>query len=67
MPNIIGVCETKIKKNSNINFLTLNGYNFHFFSSMTNVVGVGIYVKNLIIYSIRQDLNFKFINYKSLW
>ena len=67
MPGIKTVCLTKLNKNSIIIFLTLNGYNFHFVSSMAYPDRVGMYVKNSIIYSIRQGLHIKYSNYESLW
>ena len=59
MSDITGVCETKLNKISNDNFILLIGYNFNFVNSMSNARVVAIYMKNSTIYSIIQDLNFK--------
>ena len=67
IPDIIGISETKINKKTNTNFLSLTGYNFHFVNSMSNSGGVGVYVKDSIVYSIRQDLNFTSVSYESIW
>ena len=48
LPNVIGVCETKLNENSNFNPLFLNGYTFHFVNSVSNVGGVRLYVKKII-------------------
>ena len=67
IPDIIGISETKINKNTDTNFLSLTGYNFHCVNSMSNSGGVGVYVKNSITYSIRKDLSFICVSYESLW
>ena len=41
MPDIIGVNETKLNKNSDANYI-LKGYNFHFVNFMSNARGVSI-------------------------
>ena len=67
IPDIIGISETKINKKTNTNFLSITGYNFHSVDSMLNSGGVGVYIKDSIVYSIRQDLNFKSVSYESIW
>ena len=57
--DIIGIIETKINKKTNTNFLSITGYNFHSVNSVLNSGGVGVYIKDSIMYSIRQDLNFR--------
>ena len=66
-PNIIGVCETKLNENINLDPILLNNYTFHFKNSMSKAGGVGIYNKNSIIHTLRTDLNFTSANYESVW
>ena len=66
-PNIIGVCETKLNENINLDSILLNNYTFHFKNSMSKAGGVGIYIKNSIIHTLRTDLNFTSANYESVW
>lgn len=66
-PNIIGVCETKLNENINLDPILLNNYTFHFKNSMSKAGGVGIYIKNSIIHTLRTDLNFTSANYESVW
>ena len=66
-PNIIGVCETKLNENINLDPILLNNYTFHFKNSMSKAGGVGIYIKNSIIHTLRTDLNFNSANYESVW
>ena len=47
LPDIIGISETKLNKNSNINSILLNGYKFHFLNSQSNAGGVGLYINPL--------------------
>ena len=55
IPDIIEISETKINAKTNTNFLSLRGYNFHSVNSILNSGGVGVYVRDTIVFSIRQD------------
>ena len=66
-PDIIGVCETKLNKNINIDSILLNKYTFYFKNSMSKAGGVGVYVKYSIIHTLRTDLNLTSSNYESVW
>ena len=66
-PDIIGICETKLNKNSNIDLISLKNYSLHFVNSKTNSGGVLVYIKSSILYSIRQELTFTCSKYESLW
>ena len=65
--DIIGIIETKINKKTNTIFLSLTDYNFHSVNSLLNSGGVGVYVKDSIVYSTRQDLKFTSVSYESIW
>ena len=66
-PDIIGICETKLNKNSNIDLISLKNYSLHFVNSKTNSGGVLLYIKSSILYSIKQELTFTCSKYESLW
>ena len=66
-PDIIGVCETKLNTNSNIDLKSLENYNLHFVNSETRSGGVLVYITKSILYKIRQDLKFTCREYESLW
>ena len=67
--SLLGVTETKLKNDQdallNIN---ITGYNFLSQPSATNAGGVGIYVKDNLVYTHRSDLSTQKLNdYESLW
>ena len=66
-PDVIGVCDTKLDKNSSIDLISIKNYSLNFGNSETRSDDVLIYIKNSILYSIRQDLKFTCSKYESLW
>ena len=66
-PDIIGISETKVNSNSNLDLISLGNYNLHFVNSETRSGGVLVYIKKSILYTIRQDLKFTCSKYESLW
>ena len=66
--SIIGLTETKLKidKEEILN-INIPGYNFLSQPSLSNAGGVGIFVKNGISYSWREDLSSVKEGYESLW
>ena len=66
-PDTIGICETKLNKNSNIELISLKNYNLYFVNSETRSGGVLIYIKNSNSYSIRHDLKLTCSKFESLW
>ena len=55
-PSIIAISETKLKNNSATN-ISIPGYQFLSKHSLTSAGGVGIYAKEDIQFSRRQDIN----------
>ena len=53
VPDIIGISETKLTQKPT-QILSLIGFGFHFVNSILHLAGVGVYVKNSIVYSIPQ-------------
>ena len=66
-PDLIAITETKLNKNSNINFIQLKNYTFIHNDSNTNAGGVGIYINNSFNFQIRPDLELKHCETESLW
>ena len=66
-PSIIGVCETKLNKNVDLDSIQLNKYTFHCTNSLSKAGGVGIYVNDSVTYTLRTDLIFTSENYESVW
>ena len=66
-PDIVGICETKLNKNTNISSVLLHTYKFNFLNSESNAGGVGLYIKSSLIYSLRTDLIFFSSNFESVW
>ena len=55
-PDIIFVTETKLNCKSNIKFTNINNYTFIHKNSLSCAGGVGIYLKNQLEFTIRQDI-----------
>ena len=50
-PDIIGVCKTKLNKNSNFEYVLMKNYTSQLTNSMSKAGGVGIYDKNSLVYT----------------
>ena len=66
-PDIIFVTETKLNCKSNIKFTNINNYTFIHKNSLSCAGGVGIYLKNQLEFTIRQDIELHNIDTESLW
>ena len=66
-PEIIGITETKISQKSDVNSLSLPGYNFFHVDSTISAGGVGIYVKSSLSFSVRHDITLKDDDCESVW
>ena len=59
MPNIITISESKLNDNNqHLHNINIPGYNFVGVNSRTNAGGVGIYIKQNLIFFRRRDLEF---------
>ena len=67
LPDIIGICETKLNNNNILDLIMLNKYSFHYTNSFSKAGGVGIYINNSMTYTLRSDLIFHSANYESIW
>ena len=65
--DIIAISETKLYNNSNYNEIQLPGYTFVSKNSLTQVGGVGIYVKINLIYKIRSELDLHNDHIEDIW
>ena len=66
--SVVGLTETKLKiDQEEILNINIPGYNFLSQPSPSNAGGVGVFVKNGISYSCRQDLSLVKEGYESLW
>ena len=65
-PEIISISETKLNPQKTININICN-YDFIHNDSPTNAGGVGLYVKNGLKYSIRNDLNLHLPYCEDIW
>ena len=66
-PDVIFVTETKLNSKSNINFTNLNNYKFIHKNSLSCAGGVGIYLKEDLRFTIRQDIELFNRDIESLW
>ena len=66
-PAIIRVCETKLNKNVNLDSIQLNKYTCHCTNPLLKAGGVGIYISDSIIYTLRTDLIFTSENYENYY
>ena len=64
---LLFVCQTKLNKRNIIDLILLKKYSLKFVNSKTRSGGLLIYIKNSILYSIRQDLKFNCSKYNTLW
>ena len=63
-PDIIGISETWLCDDSNVNLFDLPGYKFickHSQTENSNIGGVGMYVSRKLKYKFRSDLSFNYI------
>ena len=65
-PDVILITETKLKKNITSYNINLNGYNFIHRDSITNAGGVGIYIKNSIVFNTK-EFSFNLHGVEDLW
>ena len=66
-PEFIAISETKLNKNSNLNFVQITNYQLLNQNSLTFAGGVAIYVKSNVNFTNRMDINFHCIEYESIW
>ena len=65
LPDILAISETKLNDDKIIP--ELEGYSFENVNSSTEAGGVGIYLSNLINYTVRSDLSLEARNCEDLW
>ena len=66
MPDAIAISETKLNSN-NVSKIKIPNYNFLRSDSSTNVGGVGLYIKDIIKFSLRNDLKLNLQDCEDLW
>ena len=66
LPEIISVSETKLNSQSTSN-VNIAQYDFLHNDSPSKAGGVGLYVKNNVKYSLRNDLNLHLSNCEDIW
>ena len=59
MPDIIAISETKITNGQILVNVDINGYDFIHCNSSTKAGGVGIYIKKMLPYKQKSDINIK--------
>ena len=66
MPDI-AITETKLKKDELQTNIGINGYNFIHSDSDSQAGGVGLYIKNSILYKIIDELDLKLNFVENIW
>ena len=66
MPDAIAISETKLNSN-NVSKIKIPYYNFLRSDSSTNAGGVGLYIKDTIKFSLRNDLKLNLQDCEDLW
>ena len=66
LPEIISISETKLNSQSTSN-VNIAQYDYFHNDSPSKAGGVGLYVKNNVKYSLRNDLNLHLSNCKDIW
>ena len=66
-PDLIAISETKLKNHHDLNIVSLPGYIFINSNSTSFCGGVGLYIKQGLSFTIRNDLHFTCDQHKSVW
>ena len=66
-PDIVGITETKLNVNSNLDLVHISGYKFYSCNSLSFSGGVAIHAKNSLQIKIRNDINLYSIDFESIW
>ena len=67
LPDIIAITETKLNKNSHLNFIQISNYTFINRDSPSCAGGVGLYIKDKFNYVVRDELELSNCEAESLW
>lgn len=66
-PDVVAITETKLNSNSNLDLVSVSGYNLFSLDSLTQAGGVALYTKNHLCASLRKDIVFHDIDIESIW
>ena len=66
LPDVISIPETKLNSKNTTN-INISNYNFLHWDSPTNAVGVGMYIKDILKYKIRNNFNLNFDQCEDIW
>ena len=66
-PDIIAISETRLNSNSHMGLINIPNYTFCHANSISQAGGVGIYIKNDIHFTVRDDLEFPGESNENIW
>ena len=66
-PDVVAITETRLNINSNLDLVSLSGYNLFNIDSLTQAGGVALYIKSHLSAILRNDIVFHDIDLESIW
>ena len=67
LPDIIAITETKLAKNQIVVNIDIEGYNFIHSDSSSRAGGVGLYIKDSITFTLKEELDLNINSVENIW
>ena len=67
LPDIIAITETKLTKNQIVVNINIEGYNFIHSDSSSRAGGVGLYIKDSLTFTLKEELDLNINSVENIW
>ena len=67
LPDIITITETKLTKNQIVANIDIEGYNFIHSDSSSKAGGVGLYIKDSLTFTLKEELDLNINSIENIW
>ena len=67
LPDIIAITETKLAKNQIVVNIDIDGYNFTHSDSSSRAGGVGLYIKDSLTFTLKEELDLNINLVENIW